>query len=145
MIHALVQLFRLSVHLYDKKECHHRIIRLKVPIIHVSSDVDSRVARNQQKRGGDMALEKGDFFPREGRPWLDVHRGACGAIWASAHERGAHLRHLRASLITDAYDLLWGRPCAKEGRLMKAMGRLNRRTVEPHCGARVIRKVMVLR
>ena len=37
-----------------------------------------------------------------------------------------------------------GRPYAKEWRLMKAMGCLHRRIVEPHCGIRVIRKVMVL-
>ena len=46
--------------------------------------------------------------------------------------------------VSDAYDL-WGRPYAKEGRRIKAMGRLHRRTVEPHCGIMVIRKVMLLR
>ena len=32
---------------------------------------------------------------------LNVHRGACGAIWAPARERGAHLRHLGVSLMPE--------------------------------------------
>ena len=58
---------------------------------------------------------------------LDVHRGACGAIWAPAREREAHCRGNLG--VSDAYDIL-GRPGAKEWRLMKAMGRLHRRTVD---------------
>ena len=53
-------------------------------------------------------------------------RGALDVHSAPARESGAHLRHLR---VADAYDL-WGRPGAKEWRLMKAMGRLQRRTVD---------------
>ena len=67
---------------------------------------------------------------------VGLHMGAC------TRKRGV-FEAFRS--VADTYDLLWGSPCAKEGRLMKAMVRLHRRTVEPHCGIRVIRKVMVLR
>ena len=70
-----------------------------------------------------------------------AHWGACGVIWAPARE----ISFEASRMVSDAYVLLWRRPRAKEGCLMKAMGRLHRRTVEPHCGIRVIRKVMVLR
>ena len=68
------------------------------------------------------------------------------------HEK-EDLRHLGASLMPMTYPVNLLRDCAPDTlcihygapmckRLMKAMGR---RTVEPHCGIRVIRKVMVLR
>ena len=87
-----------------------------------------------------MVLEGATFSHERGD--IDVYRGACGAIWAPARERGANFRYLGASLMP--MTMGW-RPCAIELRLMKVMGRLHRRTVELHCGTRVIRKVMVLR
>ena len=53
-----------------------------------------------------MVLERGDFSHERGA--LDIHEGVCVAIWASARERGAHFEAFRS--VSDAYDLVWGRP-----------------------------------
>ena len=60
---------------------------------------------------------------------------------------GAHAGK-RGRSVSDAYGL-WAYGCQvqKKGarRFVKAMGHLHLRTVEPHCGFRVIQKVMVIR
>ena len=92
-----------------------------------------------------MVLEGGDF-PMRGAPLGPIRkRGRLCGLWSHmgdcARKRGAFDAYRSVSY---AYDP-WGRPCAKEGRLMKAMGRLHRRTVELPCGIKVTRKVMALR
>ena len=59
------------------------------------------IARNQQ-RGG-MVFE-GATFPPRGAPLLSPQSHlACGARWTPVRERGAHLRHLGASLMPMIY------------------------------------------
>ena len=72
--------------------------------MHIHTYSISGVARNQQKGG--MELEGATFSHEKGT--LDVYRSACGAIYVHicpARERGAHLRHLGASLMPMTY---WG-------------------------------------
>ena len=69
----------------------------------------SGVARNQQKGG--HWYSRGTTFSLE-RGAID----ACGAKWASVREKGAHLRHLGASLMPMTY-------MAEPN--MKVMGRLH--------------------
>ena len=98
----------------------------------------SGVARNQQKRGATFSHERGA---------IDVTMSIGAPVWLylpPSRERGKRGAFEAFRSVSDAYDL-WGRPCAKEGRIMKVMGRLHRRIVELHCVIRVIRKVMVLR
>ena len=64
---------------------------------------------------------------------IDVY--SCGAIMGTCARKRGTFEAFRS--VSDAYNL-WGRPCAKEGRL-------HRCTVEPHCGITVIGKVTVLR
>ena len=101
--------------------------------------MDSRHEPSLQRRSQKSA-KGGGHGARAVRIFSDERGALVGGAppWTPARERGTHLRHLGASLMPMTY---YGAPMC----IMKAMGRLHRRTVEKHCGIRVIRKVMALR
>ena len=76
--------------------CWHVVERV---ITNASTNVITDVARNQQ--GGTWCSREATFSHERGA--IDVHRRACGAVWAPARERGAHLRHLGTSLMPMTY------------------------------------------